>query len=321
MEQIPFSIRPFTTSFDDYNKLKELYNYAYPEVRRTTLELISADRARSAEHVCKRWLIEKNGVVKGAGGFEHWEDFYHPDKYLVHIVIDPQSQKQGFGSAIYDHVMAELSELKPQLAWTWIVRDREDCRHFAEKRGFERKRLQWNFLLDVQACETTSYKSLWDNLREDSIEVKLATNLETDPERDEKLYNLFIVTVTSINTADAIHTPTFDEFIQEVRDKSMNLNFTFVATHKDQYIGMWVLERCFGNRIFGGALGVRPEFRQRNVALSLMMCAIAQAKAEGYATLTGHTDEKNKAVLRLAEQLGFVHMPAQVMYVKRFENG
>lgn len=316
MDREAFTIRPFTTSFDDYNKLKSLYNYAYPEVRKTTLELISADRARSTEHVCKRWLIEKDGDVKGVGGFEHWEDFYHPDKYLVHIVTSTQSQGQGLGSALYDYVMAELTELNPQLAWTWIVRDREDCRRFAEKRGFEMKRLQWNFSLDVQECETTHYKSLSDKLREESIEITSSENLENDSARDEKLYGLYIDTIASINTADTPRTPDLDEFIQKVNDTSTNL--IFVAARKEEYIGLWMLERCFGSRLFGGALGVRPEFRQRNVALGLMMSAIERAKAEGYLKLTGHTDEKNRAVIKLAEQLGFVPMPAALMYSKVF---
>ena len=111
-----FSIRPFTDAASDYQALAALYNYAYPEAKRTPTEFKIVDWMRDPNLACKRWVAEKDAAVKGVGGFEHWGDFYHPHKYLLHLVVNSDEQGQGIGGALYDHVVGELSRLRPQTA-------------------------------------------------------------------------------------------------------------------------------------------------------------------------------------------------------------
>jgi RimJ/RimL family protein N-acetyltransferase len=64
---------------------------------------------------------------------------------------------------------------------------------------------------------------------------------------------------------------------------------------------------------------VKDEYRRRGVALGLLVRGIGLAQEREHKTLVGHTDENNQAILAVTERLGFTHLPAQVLYVKRFE--
>src|SRR4028119_2157749 len=85
----------------DYQALARLHNYAAPEDRTTPLALQVADQFRDPKFVCRRFVAQQNGVIKGYGVFEHLESAYHPDKYLFNIVVDPQYQSAGVGSKLY----------------------------------------------------------------------------------------------------------------------------------------------------------------------------------------------------------------------------
>lgn len=299
----------------DYDALARLHNYATPEDRTTPLALQVADQFRNPKFVCRRFVAEQNGVIKGYGVFEHSESAYHPDKYLFNIVVDPAFQSAGIGSKLYSHVVQELERLNPQTARTWVLKDYEPSIRFAEKCSFARGRIKWNIVLDVQSCNLNLFQELIEAIYKDEIFVKSVSELKTDLNYSQKFYELYVRITKSIDSPDEETLPSFEDF---AKNNSFNENTTFVATHQNQYIGMWQLDSLTGGVLYGGIMGVDQAYRRRGAALALTYHAVKFAKEFKYKTLTAHTDERNQAILTLAERFGFTHLPAQVLFIKDF---
>jgi GNAT superfamily N-acetyltransferase len=311
-------IRPASGSGSDYSALETLFNHAYPTGRVSAVDLKLLDRFRDPKLRCRRWVAELGGRVVGFGGFEHWKDYYHPHRYLLHLVVEPEYRRRGVGQALYTRVEDELSRLHPQLALAWVARESADDRRFAEKRGFVRTALRWNLWLDVRSCDLGPHAAHLGTLREGGIEVRPSAELAGEDEHARKLYDLYVETVKSINTVYDVPAPEFDEFRQSWTSSQTRLDYTLVATHCGRYVGMWALEPLLGGVLFGDVMGVVPEYRRRGVALGLMVGGITLAKRRGYTVLRGHTDEHNEAMLTITRRLGFTHLQTQVMYVKSY---
>lgn len=312
-------IRPFADTSDDYEALASLFAYAYPEETPAPIELRLLDKFRDPKFTCERWVYVENGSVKGIGGFEHWEAFYHPHRYLLHIVVSPEEQGKGVGSALYVRTMNRLVTLRPQLVRAWVLKENISGTRFAEARGFVCEKLKWNLTLDLPRCDLRPFDAHIEALRQDGVEFKTVAEMASDLGRDSKIHDLYSETVRAINSVDDGSPPSLEEITRKGASDPFYLNYTLLAVRGGEYIGMWALEPGTGGSLYGGALSVRPEYRRRGVALGLMVSGIGLAREREHKTLAGHTDEKNRAILCLTERLGFTHLPAQVLYVKRFE--
>ncbi|MBC7797458.1 MAG: GNAT family N-acetyltransferase [Pyrinomonadaceae bacterium] len=310
-------IRPIITNNQrDYRAITALHNYAYPEEQRTFVAYKVADKMRDAKLVRRRWIAEQDNVIKGAGTFEHWESFYHPNKYLLHIIVDQQYQRNGIGTALYLEVMRELEAQKPQFAKTWIARDNKESVRFAEKRGFVGEKLKWNIILDVENAKTEPFAEQMQAVVNQGIAVKSVAELKEGLNHQRKLYDLYVKTLESINAADESAPPTFEEFAD---NKTLIAeNSTLIAVDKERYVGMWQLEDASGGALYGGIMSVDEDYRRRGVAFALAFQAIIFAQKNDYKILTAHTDEHNVGILHLSERLGFTHLPTQILFSKQF---
>jgi GNAT superfamily N-acetyltransferase len=303
-------------NLEDYQALSELFEYAYPEEKTTALALKIADNLRPAKFICRRWLAEQDGVIKGVAGFEHWAEFYQPDKYLLHLIVAPQFQQQGIGTFLYQNLMNELEKVQPQSARIWAQKEREPSVKFAERRGFTKVKVKWNIILDLPSCNVEHFLPQVEIVRQEGTEVKPIAQLTDDPERDRKLHNLYVRTLRGIENVDEVQIADFETFAQSL--PTMNQELYFVAVKDGDYIAMWQLETAASNTLFGGILGVDEEYRQRGVAIALVVQSIAYAKSYRYSKLIAYTAEYNKPTLTLAEKMGFTHLPAQVLFSKEF---
>lgn len=114
-------IRPINDeSLEDYRAVANLYGYAYPEEQTDPVGLKISDRVLDRKYTCERYVAEHRGLIAGVGCFEHWESFYHPREYLLHVIVAPDYQKQAIGHAVYHYTMEKLEKLKPTEVHVWI---------------------------------------------------------------------------------------------------------------------------------------------------------------------------------------------------------
>lgn len=304
-------------SQNDYKALAGLSNYAYPEELITVNGLKLADAARPAKMICERWFAEQNGLIVGVGSFEHWATYYHPHKYLLQIIVAPEFQRQGIGNALSNHVIQQLEKRQPQFAQIWIRENRQASIEFAKKRGFSKVKLKWNMRLDLKKWSADSFAKQVAEIHESGIAIKPLSAIRSDFEHQRKLYDLYVMTINSIEGAEEAVVPDFDDFLEQINQSSDEL--FFVAIHNNSYVGMWQLENESVGTLFGGIMAVEKSYRRRGAALALAVHGIARAQSFQYKNLTVHTDEHNQAILALTEKMGFTHLPAQIIFGKQFE--
>ena len=312
-------IRPQSNgSLEDYQALTQLHRYGYPEESVTPTGFKLADNARPPEFVCQRWFAEENGIICGVGSFEHWEAYFHKDKYLLHLIVAPDFQNRGIGAELYRTVISNLEERRPQLVRTWVQHDREKSLAFAEHRGFTRIKMKWNIRLELKSWSMEPFLEQAEAIRLAGVEIKSLAEISSDAEHLRKLYELYTMTLDSIEGADAAKIPSFDEFTEQIGQTSDDL--FFIALDGDRYVGMWQLENESVTSLYGGIMAVAAEHRRRGTAFALAVRGIAQAKKFQYKTLAVHTNEHNKAILALTEKMGFTHLPAQILFSKQYQD-
>lgn len=299
----------------DYQIFSDLYNLANPHERTSAIGLRIADNLLDAKFVCRRFAAELNGVAAGVASFAHWQEFYHPHKYLLHVLVDSNFQNRGVGTMLVERALTDLEKLKPETISVWVRETDDKSIYFAEKHGFTRNNLRWQIVLDVKTGKLDQFLPEMNEIRRQGIEVRRFSELTDDPERYQKLYDFYVPTINSIESVQTVQIPSFREFVENQNGSDGDL--MFVALHENRCVGMWQLENALGNRLFGAAMGVAPEYRRRNVALALTFHAISFAQSNNYAVLNAHTDEHNRAILALAKKLGFTHLPAQLLYAKQ----
>lgn len=310
-----FAVRLFDADGnDDYQAFAELLNYAYSHERVTPFALRIADSLRAEHLFCKRFVAAQNERVAGVASIEHWTEFYHPHKYLLHVIVRPEFQNQNAGSTLYNCVAEELRRLQPVAVHAWTRANAANAAHFAAKFGFERVTTRWNIALDVQQFDAAAFALDLENVRREGVAVKQLAELPKDFAASKEFYDFYAQTVNSIQSVEAAALPSFEDFAAD--RAAHNDELTFVAFHNNRIVGMWQIDNAGGSRLSGDAMSVAPEFRRRGAALALTVAAIRFAKEQGCTRLTAHTDEHNKAILTLAEKLGFKHLPAQDLYCK-----
>jgi ribosomal protein S18 acetylase RimI-like enzyme len=316
--QKAFIIRPFDgEKQEDYRMLAALYGYAYPEEPITPFELKMNDRSKADDHVCKRFFAEQYGIITGVVCLEHWESFYHPHKFLLHIIVAPKFQHQGMGSELYLNITKQLEKLNPVEIYSWVRSDKERSVRFAEDRNFTKVKSKWNLTLNLNSFRHEQFIGQTNGVRDQGIEIKLFLDLENNFDRDRKFYELYVKTLKSIESAGEPEIPSFDDFTLKKNENAFDM--TFIAVHNEKYVGMWQLETGIGTSLFGGAMGVDEFYRQSGIAYALAIRGILYARNLGYDNITAHTDENNRAILKLTEKLGFIRQPAQYLFSKKYE--
>lgn len=304
---------------EDYRAMARLYGYAYPDEQADPMLLKLSDQVRERKFTCERYLCESNGVIAGIGCFEHWESFYHPRKYLIHVIVTPEYQRQGIGYDLYRYTLKNLEKLNPREVQTWVRSDRNRSVRFAEARGFTKTNLRWNLVLDLSSFNPEPFAGLINAILDQHIEIKLLSELVDDFESNRKFYDLYVKTLKSIEAAGKVEVPGYDDYILKKNQNAYEM--TFVAVHNNRYVGMWQLESVgAGTSLFGGAMGVEESYRQSGIAYALTVHGIIFAKRHHYDSITAHTDEHNRAILKLTRKLGFIQLPAQLLFSKTWAN-
>jgi GNAT superfamily N-acetyltransferase len=156
-------------------------------------------------------------------------------------------------------------------------------------------------------------------LEELGIEIKTLRELDGDPDRNRKVYDLFWETFADVPKERAIEPMDFDEWVDwTVNDPMVPHDGYIVAVHDLTYVGLSEFGRCRENdALEAGLVGVRRAYRGLGVALAMQLRAIAFAKAKGHPVIRTSTSVTNQPMLGLYTRLGFVAQPDWIQLEKR----
>ena len=307
------NIRIFTA--DDYPAIVSIHNslnIVWPEAPRTPEGWAEADRSRNPKHGFQRWVALTGGSVVGFGAYWQSSLHNHPPWFYVNVEVSPSHQRQGVGAALHDRIMAGLQPFDPHVLRADAFTNLPQGFRFLQKRGFYEAWRETPVHLDVASFEASPYSGLEASLLGKGIVFKNLRELESDPDRDRKTYDLYWEITGDVPQEEPrIVKPDFNEWVKwGLNDPTILHDAYYIAVCGDEYVGLSELGKDPDNDVLqGGLLGVRPAYRKQGIALALQLRGIAYAREHGHPVLKTCTAIQNVPMQALFNRLGFARDP------------
>jgi GNAT superfamily N-acetyltransferase len=304
-----------------YQGIAEIINSLDPERHASGLEIAEGDKRRDPKFKFQRWIaIEKDQIV-GIGSYYQSIWFAHPQKFMLWIGVRPEYQRRGIGSMLYETIMHGLQPFDPLALRATATEDRPQSMRFLKKRSFQEVIRDVPSELDVQSFDLTRFTGLEDRFRGNGIEIKTLPELENDPERNRKLYDLDWEISLSVpgDLAAGMGRRGLEKYVEyAITGPSALPDGFFVAVKGEEFIGLsHVLSSEKGVSLYQGLTGVKPPYRRQGIGLAMKIRGIAYAQATGHALIKAENDAKNIPMLAMNERLGFVRKPDLITFEKQ----
>ena len=298
-------IRDFEKS--DYPGIAIVFNSVFSDHPTTAEEYIEQDKNRHKKCKHRRWVAIADDSIVGTGTYTQNVYQYHPHKFKIRIVVKPEYQNKDIGSKLYNQINEAVMQFNPI---SMITEARDDMPYtisFLQKRGFEEFQKYTEPYLEVDSFDFTPYNSLEKSLNLKGIEIKTMRELENDPHRDRKLFELDNEIAADLPDEEEFTPLDYESFEKEVLKASYTLpDAYFVAVDGDKYVGLSVLHKFKAEvNLYTGLTGVVRSHRRRGIATCLKVKAIAYAKQQKYGKIGTDNQSTNKPMKDLNDKLGF----------------
>lgn len=313
-----FIIRPFSPDDADYATLAWIRTSIYPDNPLTAREIQHGDEYREAKIIVQRWIGEVGGRPVAYASFMHMSWNYHPHKFGVNVMVHPDHEQQGYGSALYHNLLLALAEHDPIMLRAGVREDKERGMRFATRCGFREEMREWESWLDVAHFDASRFAGALDRVRAQGIVIRPLSELAGDPQSSRKLYDLQNDLMHDVPLTEPFTPQPFEVWERErLSDPNYLPAGHFVALANGEYVGVSALWRRQGSdHLSTGLTGVRREWRRKGIALALKLHAIAYAQSQGVPRISTGNASTNQGMLSINQDLGFVRRPAWIQMLR-----
>ncbi len=237
----PLTFRDFDPS--DYERLVEVYNSNFPDYPTSVSESRYWDEMydKSKYHY-KRYncLDPDTGTILGFGRTNHAMWMYHPQKFLIDVLVDPKYQGRGIGSQIYEKLAADLENLHATTAWASVKENMPRAVSFAEKHGFKEKKRAWESRLKPSEVELARFQKYTDKASNDGIKITTLSEAQAeDSDSIRKLYELVQQVNKDVPMAVPYTRTSFEQWKAiEVKNPNLIPEGYFIATDDSRFVGL-----------------------------------------------------------------------------------
>jgi GNAT superfamily N-acetyltransferase len=313
-----FTIEEFES--DDYSAIAAVHNAVYPEFPMTANELARTESDRDERCRCERWVVKIGSQVVAHGGFSQWPDTYEEGEYTLIGGVIPEYRRRGIGSALFDVLADRLQVIGATILRSYARADRPTNIDFLQRRGFVEHRREQDWELDTAGFDSSRYRELLQRLEREGVRILSLAELDDDPKRDHKLYELVHELMRDTPGAEGHRKLPFNQWVElnchrpEIPDEGY-----FVAVDGNAYVGKthFTTEES-DDTLWTKLTGVIKSHRRRGIATALKVRAIEWARENGCPRIMTDNQSDNAPMLSLNEQLGFKRLPEWIFYEKRF---
>ncbi len=317
------TVRPFNfTSVADYEAVVALDNAIDPEHADSVENWMHWDANRNPEHLLRRFIAERDGEAVAYGQFGHTQWSHREDKYFLWVGVHPDHERKGYGSALWDDLLAQLTQREPGELVSFTRENRSRAVAFLQKRGFELVMRYQVSRINPQAFDPAPFAAKVARVEQSGIAVKSLTQLQQeDSDWLQKTYDLDWETVQDVPSVDGHTKMPLDEWTQKLLNAP---NFMpegwFIALDGADYVGLTMLWRdsTRSDKLGTGLTGVVRSHRRRGIATALKVRALAYARARGIVEVDTDNEENNP-MYQLNLQLGFRPVPALIELRKKLK--
>jgi GNAT superfamily N-acetyltransferase len=315
------TVRPFTA--DDYADITRLHNQTFAEFSFPDDEFQVEDALRPRHCRWARWVAECDGRIVGFVQYDQNPHIYHPRKFHLSLVVDPEYFGRGIGRRLYDLVLGEVLQFDPLTVDEW-ARANMACRvGFLERRGFIADMRMWTSSLDLTRFEPAPFAADVASVEAQGIQLRSWAELGfEDPTVRRRTYEMWLGVRDDVPMPPGdVRTPTsYEQWWERIERPQLLPAGFFVAVDGDQYVAMsqlWLSPEA--GELRTGLTGVRREYRRRGIALALKVRALEFGQAQGYQRVVTENEINNQGMIGINDRLGFIKNPAWVHYRKSFE--
>jgi len=309
-------IRPFTP--EDYPALARISTAAFPEYPSSAEEKEFGDARRDPKCRHGRWLMERDGWAVGYGEYGQRSSSYHPRRFLLEVVVEPDSQGLGLGKALYEQVLSALAQFDPLSVRAQARSDKERTVRFLQERGFMEDMRSFESRLDLAAFDPAAWADAVSRVRAQGIEFKTLGELERVPGHWKKHHDMMEELAADVPFAEARTPVEKDVWLSTLLKNPGLVRDAYLFAVKDgEYVGATMLRSSQSdNDVTTGLTGVRRPYRRQGVALALKVETLAWAKRNGYSQVKTWNEANNRGMLGINGWLGFVRQPAWLDMVR-----
>lgn len=309
-------IRPFTP--EDYPALARIASAAFPDYPASAEEKEFGDTRRDPKCRHGRWLIARDGQPVGYGEYGQRSSSYHPRRFHINAIVEPDSQGLGLGRALYDQVMSALAPFDPLSVRARTREERARSVRFLHDRGFVEDMRSFESRLDVAAFDPAPYADAASRVRALGIEFKTLRELEDLPGHWQKHYEMGEELSADVPSAEPRTRMEKAVWLSaRIQNPGLLRDAYLFAVKGEEYVGLTMLKaNGSGGDLTTGLTGVRREHRRQGIALALKVEAITWAQENGYPRIKTWNEANNRGMLGINARLGFVRQPAWLDMVK-----
>ena len=312
----------------DYERLAEISSAIEPRTSSTAQSLRYRDATLEPRVRMVRIVAEtETDTVVAAGQLMHIWWAYHPRRYLLRLEVDPAWQHHGIGSALFDRLLAELTNWGADLVRTEAPSLRPAAIAFLEHRGFCEWRRRWESSLDVATANVERLVEAHERVLSSGIAITTYADEET--RRGKRLAH-------EVYAADTLFGS--DEPAQAVDDGSESMSFErfaatqldspdvlpsahFLALDEERIVGVSRLRRDskHADVLYQELTGTDPEYRGRGIAQALKLRTIQFARENGFRQIRTSNDSTNAPMLHINDTIGFQRKAPTIILERRFD--
>ena len=311
-------IRPFTSA--DYEDMARVRNAVWPDNPLLPETLEANDLRLKPGLVMRRLVAERDGEMLGHGLFFQMEWMYHPQKFWTNILVHPEHQNQGIGTALYQGLLDELQPYDPIKLVASTREDKPQALKFAAKHGFQEEFRAWESKVELSKFDPAQWAKDVQKVLGLGYQIKSLKDLETDPDYERKMYELDHAGSHDVPLppGESFTSPTQERYWENARQNpDFHPELWFLAVKDGEYAGVSMLfNRPADNDLNTGFTTVRREHRHRGVALALKVTALSHAKKLGKSAVRTENAQINRSMLGINEALGFEKLPAWIDLAK-----
>ena len=314
----PVTIRPFVDQ--DYPTFVSVWNAVFADYPISERSARHEDaRYDGEQYLLQRFVAQVDGRTAGLAEFHHATYMYHPRKFFIDVRVRPEFQSRGIGTVLYDHLVREVSALRPLTLWGIARETFARSLTFAEHRGFRKSRRAWESRLDVSRFDPRPFEAKAEAAVRDLHVVTVASEQTADPRWLEKLHDLHTAVAADIPQPEPYTPMTVDELRRRWFENPEYLpDGHFLAKNGDRYLAEsnLFLPDHPPDVLYQGITGTRRDYRGRGLALALKLRTIEYARARGEREIRTWNDTLNEPMLAINVKLGFIRQPAWITYEK-----
>lgn len=319
MNTVDLEIRPARLP-EDYPAMAAIITATDPDFRPTAEALEQEDATLDPALQMARLIAEdvSNGQIRAVGmavvGLDRWNP--KVGVYNLSLRVLPEFQRRGIGMRLYRTVLNHLEPSKPRQLKANAREDNQAANAFLAGLGFTEVWRRFQSKLEVKDFDLKPFEGLEAKLEARGVRIVTYPELEGDPIRDRKLYELDTELFEDIPIGEEFLKPSFERWkADDLEPKRVLKDTYFVAVDGDEYVGLSVLWDDHPG-LLTAMTGVRRAYRRLGLALALKLRGIRYAVDHDNREISTMNDAPNAAMIGINDKLGFKRAPEWVRFAK-----